>query len=70
MRMKRREVLTRLTTVAGGTLLPVSAWSALARQRAVLPLEPGVETSVLPSCLLSRVIRSTTLQSTLKHSCG
>ena len=32
MRMKRREVLKRLTTVAGGTLLPASAWSVLAQQ--------------------------------------
>jgi putative alpha-1,2-mannosidase len=40
MGMKRREVLKRLTTVAGGTMLPASAWSVLAQpltQNANLP---------------------------------
>jgi hypothetical protein len=32
--MKRREILKGLTTVAGGTLLPASAWSIFAQQTA------------------------------------
>ncbi len=48
MKMKRREVLKRLTTAAGGTLLPASAWSALAQpltQNANLPGTSPVRTS-------------------------